>query len=431
METMRVLVKSFGCSTNLADGAVLAGCLVRAGYKMAGSVSSADVIVLNTCAVKGPTENRMIEISKRIPRKKKLIVAGCLPLVNFERLEQEVSFSGVAGPAVGENIVEIVRRVSTGEKVIALEGAAHNFPNLDLPRAQLSPVKSIVPISYGCLGSCAYCCVVFARGHLRSYGIRDIVKRVRKDLDLGLREFWITSQDTACYGKDRGTNLAALLHAICSVKENFRVRVGMMTPNNALDISDDLIEAFQDERIFKFIHVPVQSGDDTVLKRMRRFYTVDDFRRVVRTFRTSFSHVTLATDVICGFPGETEEAFQRTLRLMEEVRPDIVNVSKFFARPNTAAVRMQNDFVSPSEIKHRSTIASSLAKKLSLENNRCWLSWTGSVLIDEIGKVAGSWVGRNFAYKPVAVKSASRLIGKFMSIQITKAFPTYLESGAV
>jgi tRNA A37 methylthiotransferase MiaB len=116
---------------------------------------------------------------------------------------------------------------------------------------------------------------------------------------------------------------------------------------------------------------------------------------------------------------------------MLEVRPDIVNVSKFFARPNTAAARMQKDFVPLSEIKHRSTIASALAKKLSLENNRCWLGWTGEVLIDEIGKVSGSWVGRNFAYKPVAVKSASKLVGKFMSREITKAFPTYLESNAV
>jgi MiaB-like tRNA modifying enzyme len=373
----------------------------------------------------------MIEISKRIPRKKKLIVAGCLPLVNFERLQQEVPFSGVVGPAAGEKIVEIVKRISAGERVIALEEALNDFPKLDLPRVQSSPVTSIVPVSYGCLGSCAYCCVVFARGRLRSHDIRDILKRVRADLDSGLQEFWITSQDTACYGKDNGTNLAALLHAICSIKENFRVRVGMMTPNSALDIAEDLVEAFQDERIFKFIHVPMQSGDDGVLKRMRRFYCANDFRRVVRTFRTSFPDITLATDVICGFPGETEEAFQRTLRLMEEVRPDIVNVSKFFARPNTAAVRMQKDSVPPSEIKRRSNIASALAKKLSLENNRRWLGWTGEVLIDEGGKVAGSWIGRNFAYKPVAVKSASNLIGKSMSTEITKAFPTYLESNAV
>ena len=395
------------------------------------SIASADVIVVNTCAVKGPTENRMIEILRRVPRRKKLIVTGCLPLVNFERLQKEVLFSGVVGPAAGQRIVEIVNRVSNGEEVVVLANGADNLPSLSLPRARSSPVTSIVPINYGCLGSCAYCCVVFARGHLRSYDVQDIVKRVREDLDLGLREFWITSQDTACYGRDKGTNLAALLRALCCVEENFRIRVGMMTVNNVLDMQEELVQAFQDERIFKFIHLPVQSGDDDVLKRMRRFYRVEDFRRVVEAFRTSFPDITLATDVICGFPGETEEDFHRTLQLIDEVKPDVVNISKFFARPKTAAARMQRDSVPLSEIKARSTVASALAKKLSFENNQRWAGWTGEILVDEVGKVPGSWVGRNLAYKPVAVKSTSKLVGKFMHARITEAFPTYLQGSII
>lgn len=415
----------------MADGAVLEGCLAQAGYDHADSIASADVIVLNTCAVKGPTENRMIEISKRIPRTKKLIVTGCLPLVNFERLQKEVQFSGVVGPAAGERIVEIVKRVSNGETVIALERAADSLPSLSLPRVRASPVTGIVPINYGCLGSCAYCCVVFARGRLISYDVLDIVKRVREDLDSGLREFWITSQDTACYGRDKGTSLAALLRALCGIDGNFRVRVGMMTPNNVLDMLEELVQAFQDERIFKFIHLPVQSGDDDVLKRMRRFYHVKDFKKVVEAFRTSFQDITLATDVICGFPGETEENFKRTLQVIEEVKPDVVNVSKFFARPKTAAARMQKDSVPLTEIKARSIKASALAKKLSFESNRNWVGWEGEILVDEVGKVPGSWVGRNFAYKPVAVKSTSKLVGKFMSVRITEAFPTYLQGSII
>ena len=415
----------------MADSAVLEGCLARAGYEQAGSITSADVIILNTCAVKGPTENRMIEISKRISKRKKLIVTGCLPLVNFERLREEVPFSGVVGPAAGERIVEIVKRVSNGETVIALGKPVDSLPSLSLPRARSSPVTSIVPINYGCLGSCAYCCVVFARGRLRSYDLLNIVKRVREDLDLGMREFWITSQDTACYGKDEGTNLAALLRTLCGIDDNFRVRVGMMTLNNVLDMLEELVQAFRDERIFKFIHLPVQSGDDDVLRRMRRFYCANDFKKVVEAFRTSFPDITLATDVICGFPGETEENFKRTLQLIEEVKPDVVNVSKFFARPKTAAARMQKDSVPLSEIKARSIMASALAKKLSFENNRRWVGWTGEILIDEVGKVPGSWVGRNFAYKPVAVKSASKLVGKFMRVRITEAFPTYLQANIV
>jgi MiaB-like tRNA modifying enzyme len=424
---MRVFVKSFGCSTNLADGAVLAGCLAQAGCELASSISDADVVIYNTCAVKGPTENRMIEILKRVPKSRKLIVAGCLPLINFERLRREARFDGAVGPAMGKRIVGVVSRVLNGEEVLILKASADDKPELTLPRLQVNPVISIVPVNYGCLGSCAYCCVVFARGQLRSYDIQEIDERVREDLATGLREFWITSQDTACFGRDRGTNLAELLNALCSVDGDFRIRVGMMNPNTLMDILEDLIQAFQDERVFKFVHLPVQSGDDRVLERMRRFYSVDDFKRLVDAFRASFPRLTLSTDIICGFPGEDEEASERTLRLVEEIRPDIINVSKFFARPRTPAVRMQKDFLPSSEIKRRSTSTSVLAKRVAYEKNQQWLGWTGDVLIDEIGKVPHSWVGRNFAYKPIIIRDSQGLLGKILQVKVVKAFPTYLE----
>lgn len=424
---MQVFVKSFGCSTNLADGEVLAGCLVEAGYKLVNSVTSADVIIYNTCAVKGPTENRMIEILKRVPANKKVIVAGCLPLINFERLCREVRFDGVVGPAAGDRIVEVVKRVFNGERVVALEGAVNAKPSLNLPRLRLNPVISIIPVNYGCLGACAYCCVVFARGHLRSYGIQEIVERVKKDLAMGVQEFWITSQDTACYGRDRGMNLAELLNTLCDVEGSFRVRVGMMTPNMVLDILGDLIQAFKNEKIFKFIHLPVQSGDDQILERMRRFYSVEDFKRIVNAFRASFPEMTLATDVICGFPGEDEEAFEKTLQLIGEVKPDIVNVSKFFARPRTAAAEMQETFVPFQEIKRRSSFVAKLAREVAFERNQRWVGWTGEIFVDEVGKISGSWVGRNFAYKPITIRDAADLLGKTLRVKVVGGFPTYLE----
>jgi len=428
---MRVFIKSFGCSTNLADGAVLSGCLGRAGHNLASSLQNANVVIYNTCAVKGPTENRMIEMAKRVPNDKKLIIAGCLPLINLERLQREVRFDGAAGPATGQRIVEIVNRVLKGEKVVMLESDAADKPDLRLPRSRLSPVVSIIPISYGCLGKCAYCCVVFARGQLRSYGVEEIVERMKEDLHTGLQEFWLTSQDTACYGRDIGTNLAELLDAICRVKGNFKVRVGMMTPNHIVDILDDLIRAFRSKHVFKFLHLPVQSGDDTVLKRMRRFYSVNDFRKIVNTFRVSFPKLGLATDLICGFPSEDEEAFVRSLKLVETIQPDIVNVSKFFARPRTAAAAMEREFVPLLEIKRRSALAAALAKKVSFERNQNWVRWKGQVLFDEVGKVSGSWVGRNCAYKPIVVKSADDLLGKVFKVKVLKPFPTYLQGEIV
>jgi threonylcarbamoyladenosine tRNA methylthiotransferase CDKAL1 len=427
---MRVLVKSYGCSANLADGEVLAGCLAKAGYELTGSASEADVVVYNTCAVKGPTENRIIETLKRVPPEKKVIVAGCLPLINFERLRREVRFDGVAGPSAGERIVDVVERVLEGEKIVELGDALNAMPTLNLPRLRSNAVISILPVSYGCLGMCAYCCVVFARGHLRSYAIEELTERVRKDLAAGAKEFWVTSQDTACYGRDIDTNLAAFLTALGDVEGDFRVRVGMMTPSMVTDSLDELIAAFKNSKIFKFVHLPVQSGDDRVLKRMRRFYTVQDFKEIVDAFRAAFPEVTLATDIICGFPGETREAFENTLKLIGEVKPDIVNVSKFFARPRTAAAEMHDAFLESAEIKRRSTEAAKLVKRVSLERNQRWVGWSGEVLMDEKGKVHGSWIGRNFAYKPVTLKSSADLLGKTLQVKVVKAFPTYLAGTA-
>ena len=423
---MRVFVKSFGCSANLADGEVLAGCLAAAGYELVDSPSEASVVVYNTCAVKGPTENRVIEILKRTQQDKKLVVTGCLPLINFERLRREVRFDGAIGPAAGDAIIDVVKRVLSDERVVDLETALNSKPELGLPRKRSNPAISVVPVNYGCLGACAYCCVIHARGHLRSYPVEQVLERVRRDLAAGTKEFWITSQDTACYGRDIGTNLAALLKALGNLKGSFKVRVGMITPNMVTDILDELIEAFKSDNVFKFVHLPVQSGDDAVLKRMRRFYSVHGFKQIVAEFRAAFPEITLATDVICGFPGETREAFENTLTLIGEVKPDIINVSKFFARPKTAAAEMQNAFVELREIKRRSTATARLAKQIALEQNQRWVGWTGEILVDEKGKVPGSWVGRNFCYKPVTVKSPEALLGKTLRVRVVKAFPTHL-----
>ena len=160
---------------------------------------------------------------------------------------------------------------------------------------------------------------------------------------------------------------------------------------------------------------------------MRRFYTAAEFREIVDAFRADHPDLTLATDVIVGFPGETEEAFENTLRLLEEVKPDIVNVSKFFARPKTAAWKMKDGLVEKEEIKRRSTVASELVKRLSANRNLRWMGWTGEILVDEKGKVEGSWVGRNFAYKPIAIKSNDDLLGKTLKVKVVETLGTYLK----
>ena len=307
-------------------------------------------------------------------------------MISFERLMREARFDAVVGPAVGKRIVDVVARVLEGEKIVELK-ILDAKPKLDLPRVKSNPVVSVVPVNYGCLGSCAYCCVIFARGHLRSYSIKEVTERVQSDFATGAKEFWITSQDTACYGRDLGSNLAELLEALGGLAGEFKVRVGMMTPNMVIDMQTRLIGAFRSGKIFKFLHLPVQSGDNETLKRMRRFYTAEQFKEIVVAFRSEFPDLTLATDVIVGFPGETAQAFENTLKLLEEVKPDVVNVSKFFARPKTAAAQIQTGLVEREEIKRRSTVAAQLAKQISFEQNQRWIGWVGEVLVDEKGKV--------------------------------------------
>ncbi len=423
---MQIFIRSFGCSANTADSETLAGCLTQAGHQITTTEKQADIIIYNTCAVKGPTENRIISALKQIPPNKKIIVTGCLPLISLERLKKEARFDAAVGPAAGKKIVHVVQQVANGETVIQLQDALTGKPQLDLPKIQTNPTVSIVSINYGCLGSCAYCCVVHARGHLRSCSVAQIVDRIKKDISAGTKEIWLTSQDTACYGRDIGTNLAELLKAITTIEGDFKVRVGMMTPNLTVPFLPELVDTFSSKKVFKFVHLPVQSGDDQVLQHMRRFYTAQQYKDIITAFKKACPEITVATDIIVGFPGETEEAFHNTLKLIKETQPDVVNVSKFFARPKTPAWNMQTEAVDKEETKRRSAQAAQLAKQTAFLQNQRWVGWVGEVLIDEKGKVEGSWVGRNFAYKPVAIKSEKNLLGHRVLVRVEKAFGTHL-----
>lgn len=426
----KIFIKNYGCSANIADGEVIAGCLKQAGYTLTASETEANLIIFNTCAVKGPTENKIIAEIKQVPKHKKIVITGCLPSINFNRLSREVHFDGSIGPAIGDKIVDVVEKVLAGQKVTE-HGTGKEKPNLNLPKQRTNPIISIVPINYGCLGSCSYCCVKNARGHLRSYSIKEIVDRIHFDFNSGAKEFWITSQDTASYGRDLQINLANLLVALDKITGDFKIRVGMMTPNLIADIQENLIAAFGSDKIFKFLHLPVQSGDNTVLKNMNRFYTTQEFKEIVEIFRDEFPDLTLATDVIVGFPSETEQAFQNTMDLLKTIKPDVINVSKFFARPKTAAWDIKDGIVNKEEIKQRSIVTSELAKKLSSERNKRWIGWTGKILVDEKGKVSETWIGRNFAYKPIIVNSRENLLGKIVTVEISETFGTYLKGEAV
>jgi len=294
---------------------------------------------------------------------------------------------------------------------------------IDLPKLVRDRVVEVVPISEGCLGSCTFCCTRLARGRLFSYPLKSIVQRVTDIVDSGVKEIWLTAQDTGAYGLDSGCNIVTLLEQVCDIRGQFWIRVGMMNPNNVLGLVDELIKVFQNDKMFKFIHLPVQSGNDDTLKCMHRRYSVQEFRSMIASFRREIPDMSLSTDIICGFPGEDGNAFTDSLKLIQEIEPDIVNISKFSSRPHTVAAEMRP---LPSQIvKARSKRMTELCKQISLKRNKHWLNWTGQAFIDEIG-TRSHVIGRNLAYKPILVKGSSKLLGQLVTVQIKQVTPTYL-----
>jgi len=424
-----VYAENYGCAANKFDLEVMLGILKAEGYQLSSDPAGTDVILVNTCGVKKPTEDRIIQRLRRLSRlNKPLIICGCLPRINFEAVRKAApNFAAILDPRSVDRIADVVKHARNGEKNRVFFSDT-SPPKLEQPMLRLSRVIEIIAISEGCLGDCAYCCVRFARGKLYSFPLDDIVKKVKGAVSEGVKEIWLTSQDSGAYGMDSDTNLAELLNECSKISGKFMIRVGMMNPNHALRILPELIESFKSEKIFNFLHLPVQSGDNNVLKRMNRRYTVEEFKKAVEAFRKEIPDLTLSTDIICGFPGEDSEAFENTIDLLKEVKPDVVNVSRFFPRPGTPAEKMEQ--LDVKMIKSRSRRLSEIAKSISLERNKRWLGWEGEILIDEKGK-GYSWIGRNFSYKPIVVKSRKNLIGRFLRVKVVKAFATYLEAEIV
>ena len=415
----KICILTYGCAANFADSEIMAGLLKEKGFEIVNNPKKCDLIILNTCIVKTPTENRMIHKIKELTKLgKPLIVAGCMPVVEKNIIEKINPKASLIGPYSIEKVVFAVEKTLKGKKIVLVE--EKKLVKTCFPRLRKNPVIHILTISQGCLSNCSYCVVKFARGNLKSYTLEEIVKEAREAIKNGCKEIWITSQDNACYGKDIKTDLSELLNEICKIEGKFFVRVGMMNPFHLKPILSKIIKTYKNPKIFKFLHLPVQSGSNRILKLMKRGYKVKDFLSIVKKFRKEIPELTLSTDIIVGFPTESEKDFEKTLKLIEKVKPDIVNISKFGKRPKTKAGEMEQ--IDRKTINKRSKIISELVRKISFESNKKWIGWNGEVLIDEIKNFSE---GRNFAYKPILIKEKLKL-GSFVNVKIVQVRTNYL-----
>ena len=406
----KIWVEAYGCSASFSDSEMISGLIVNGGHTLANNSQESDLNVIVTCSVKDATAAKMVHRIKE-SKSKPLVVAGCLPKAEQKTVEKFAENASLLGPNSIGKTLQVIESALNGQKMIALEDT--DISKVGLPKIRLNSAIGIVEIASGCMSECTFCQTKLAKGDLTSYRIGDIVRQVQTEISDGCNEVWLTSTDNGCYGLDIGADLPELIRAVSEIDQKFFIRVGMMNPMYMPKIRDGLLKSFESSKVFKFLHVPVQSGSNQVLNDMKRGHTEQTFRDITQQFRKKFDKFTISTDIIVGFPTETEEDFNQTLKLLEETKPDIVNLSRYSQRPGTDAAEMnQIDVI---EVKRRSKIAYELINKISEENNRNWIGWEGQVTFDE--EHEGQIRGRNFAYKPIFVKEKPR-IGQISNVKI-------------
>lgn len=407
---MKIFIRTFGCAHNQADSEMMAGQLEKAGHSLVKNEQEADLVLFNSCTVKDPSQKRFLHEVEQAQKQRKVVVAGCVPQGD----PNNQAFSGVS--AVGtkqiHKVVDVVERTAKGEVVQELTKTITNAPLL-LPTKRRNPLIEIIPVNSGCLGRCTFCKTKHARGHLSSWSEEEIVTKAERAISQGVKELWLTSEDLGAYGRDIGTTIVSLAKKLLILKGDFKIRLGMANPPLMFDCIEGLIEVLQHPKCYRFIHIPLQAGSNRVLDAMQREYHVEEFEELVTQLKATIPDITIATDIIVGFPGETEEDFNQTMRVLEKHKFPVVNSSKFYARPGTPAAQMQP--VQTHVIKQRSQ---RLHEWIESQNPYAELKGECEVLFTARGR-NGSVLGRSPNYLQVSAKETS-LLGKKANITIEK-----------
>ncbi len=350
VEMAKFFVKSWGCSTNFADGETIAGLLAANGLEITDAWEKSDIVVANSCTVVGPSEAHFWSFVKAaLEAQKPVLLAGCVVQADSARsnplpawTKEYASQIAVIGTKRLTEAPVMVARLLSGDCVdgIAVDLEVGQVTPLGLPKVRKNPLVEIVPVASGCRGACTYCKTRMARGQLTSVPVPDLVDDVVARLPFV--EAWLTGQDTGAYGLDIETTLPALMAALTPrIPPATRIRIGMTNPDGVMPRLPEWIKMMADARVYKFLHLPIQSGSDAVLRRMNRRYTVSDFRTVVSTLQAGVPGLTVMTDIIVGFPGETDEDWAATMAVVRDLEVHFINITRFYPRPGTPAAKMK------------------------------------------------------------------------------------------
>lgn len=398
----KFFIKTYGCALNQADSIIMKNLLKKSGFEQVHSYEDADIIIVNTCVVKEPTENKIIDYLKELDKKgKKLIITGCMVEVRSDFLKRKFT-SHLLGCT---NIFDIVKVC----KGVMVESLNHVKCSKLRHRISKNEVIDIIPISEGCSGNCSYCITKLARGGLHSYSINSIIEQARRGFEKGVKELWLTSQDTGAYGLDNNSSIVELLNRLIQLPFFFKTRLGMMNPKHALKYYKRLAELLNDSKLFNFVHLPLQSGSDEVLESMNRGYTCEEFEKVHNYLKKKVPNLIVATDVILGFPGESDSDFKQTLDLIKRIEPEVLNISRYWKRKGTIAAGMNQ--LPHSVRKERTRKMMKLHKKILTRVNKKYIGRELNVLINGVN------TGRSDSYKLVKTKGG---LGEYKSVKITR-----------
>jgi tRNA-2-methylthio-N6-dimethylallyladenosine synthase len=425
----RVYIETYGCQMNMADSEVVAGILAGQGYGFTNEMSDADVILVNTCAIRDNAEQRIygrIGLFGTFKKQKpgRLIgILGCMAeRLRFRLVEEEKLVDLVVGPDEYRKLPSLIENAFVGEKGIATRlSRVENYE--DIIPLRTDGISAWLSVMRGCDKFCTFCVVPFTRGRERSRSLASVVEEVRSLADRGFKEVTLLGQNVNSY-RDGNLDFADLMRSVAAVDRTVRIR---FTTSHPQDMSDKLIETIASySNICKYIHLPVQSGSDRILELMNRSYTIEHYLGLVEKIRKAMPEASLTTDIISGFPSETEEEHRMTMDLMREVRYDGAYTFKYSPRENTKAWEMKDDI--PEEVKGQRVFEiSRLQQRISHELNQKLIGKVEQVLVEGPSKKSDAeWTGRTDTNRTVVFPKNGEASGEYVDILIERCNPATL-----
>ena len=421
-------IKTYGCQMNVHESEKIAGMLEGIGYSPCENEEDADIIVFNTCCIRDTAEKKIqgnIGVLKGLKRvKKDLIIAvvGCMTQQNgaAELLKKKFPYVDIIlGTSNLNDLPAAVEKRRRGKKSITLADSTVDADKV-LPVTRTSYPNAWVNIMYGCNNFCTYCIVPYVRGRERSRKIEDVVNEVKSLLSQGYKEITLLGQNVDSYGSDlkNGENFAKLLERIAAIEGKYRIRFMTSHPK---DISSEVIDVIaQYPNICNNVHLPVQSGSDKILKAMNRHYDRTKYLQIVEELKTKLPGVGITSDIMIGFPGETDQDFEDTLDLVRRVRFSNAFTFVYSPRKGTPAATMEQ--ISPAIKKERITTLVAEQNRITKEISDTYTGNVYEILVEDIApKHEGSVCGRTESGRLVTFKGSSDLIGQFVNVKITRS----------